>query len=254
MYIKSFRINIDRSKRLWAIILIALIVALTLIITSFFFVFKNSDNNDSNKYSKRQLFEAKSFYAEYDLNVFSNKNQNKYKMKEWYLKENENNYKFRIESDTEDNKLAYFGTKDTLTIKSDNQLSNINLNNIINSKENTLSIATFIALFNEINTSIENKEYNENKCCKIEEVENDDSISYIISLNIVNGTKENTCKICEKFLKNGMKISKFELIFDKEKMIPKEYIVYNANGDTYIDILYYNFVINNDFDEKLFAF
>jgi len=37
MYIKSFRINIDRSKRLWAIILIALIVALTLIITSFFF-------------------------------------------------------------------------------------------------------------------------------------------------------------------------------------------------------------------------
>lgn len=254
MYIKSFRINIDRSKRVWYIILIALIVALTLIITSFFFIFKNSDNNDSNKYSKRQLFEAKSFYAEYEMTVFSNKNQNKYKMKEWYLKENEDNYKFRIESDTGDNKFSYFGTKDTLTIKSDNQLSNINLNNIINSKENTLSITTFISLFNEINTSVENKEYNESKCCKIEEIESDDCISYIISLNLENESSETRCKICEKFLKSGMKISKFELVFDKERMIPKEYIVYNTNGDTYIDILYYNFVINNDFDEKLFAF
>lgn len=252
MYIKSFRVNIDKSKKLWFIILFALLVAILLIITSFFCVFKTS-NNDNQNYTKTQLFNAKSLYAEYELNVFSNKNQNKYKMKEWYVND-ENDYKFRIETVTEENKFVYFGTKDTLTIKSDNQLSQINLNNFTNSKANTLSISTFISLYNEINKNIENKEYNVNDCCKIEEIENDDSISYTISLNMENKIKENTCKICSKFYNTGMKISKFELILDKEKNVPKEYIVYNENGDTYMDIIYYKFVINNDFDEKLFAF
>lgn len=252
MYIKSFGINIDKSKRLWAIILIALLVAIILIVTSFLCVF-NVSNDSGKNYTKAQLFNAKTLYAEYELNVFSNKNQNKYKMKEWYVNK-ENDYKFRIESNTEENSFTYFGTKDTLTIKADNQLSKINLNNFTNSKANTLSIATFILLYSEINKAIENNDYSNNVCCKIEETENDDSISYIISLNFNKEAKENTCKICNIFQNDNMKISKFELILDKDKKIPKEYIVYNEKGETYIDILYYKFVINNDFEEKLFAF
>ncbi len=252
MYIKSFGINIDKSKRLWGIILIALLVAVILIVTSFLCVFKVSNSNDKN-YTKMQLFNAKTFYAEYELNVFSNKNQNKYNMKEWYVNDGDN-YKFRIESNVGENTFTYFGTKDTLTIKSNNQLSKINLDNFTNSKANTLSISTFISLYNEINTTIENNNYSNNSCCKIEEVESDEIISYIISLNFEKETKNDTCKICNRFRNDNMKISKFELILDKDKKMPKEYIVYNEKGETYIDILYYKFVINDNFDEKLFAF
>lgn len=257
MYIKGFKINMDRNKRLWGAILFSILIAIILIIISFIYIFSVSNKGENGKYTKADLFNATSFYAEYTMNVYSNKNKNVYKIKEWNIKNNDE-YKFRIETNYDNNNLIYLGTNDSICIKSDDQISQINLQNYISTRSNILSISTFIQLFNNINEKINSKEESSNKCCEIEEIERDDSLSYVIKMDKINSEKEkidsNLCNICSQFVSTGMNISKFELILNKEKLEPKEYIIYDNNGNTNIDIVYDNFVINRDFDKKLFAF
>ncbi len=250
MYIKGFKINIDRNKRLWGAILFAIFIAIVLIVFSFIYIFKVSNSNLDNKYTKIQLFDAKSFYAEYRVNVYSNKNKNEYRIKEWYLK-NGDEYNFRIEANYGENSFVYLGTNDTISIKANDQISKMDLS-YDSAKSNMLSISTFVELYNEINEQIENN----SKCCNIDEIEHDDNLSYVVKLNSEGNKNADTnfCKICSKFINNGMKVSKFELIIQKGKLIPKEYIIYDNSGNTYIDIMYDNFVINMDFDKKVFAF
>lgn len=254
MYIKGFKINIDRNKRLWGAILFALLIAVILIIISFIYIFRVSNKNI--KYTKSDLFNATSFYAEYTVNVYSNKNKNMYKIKEWYIKNNDE-YKFRIETNNDNNNFIYLGTNNSISIKSDEQISEINLQNYVSNQTNILSISTFINILNSLDDKI-NKKENDSDCCKIDEIEHDDKVSYIIQFtkenNVELNVEEKICKICKKIINSGMKISKIELILNKDKLIPNEYIVYDDKGNAYVDITYDNFVINTDFDKKLFAF
>lgn len=250
MYIKSFGINIDKSKRLWAIIFAALLVAAILISISFILVFKTSNKASVNKIT--DLFEAKSYYAEYDVKVFSNKNQNDYKIKEWYVKDEEE-YKFRIETNNSENNFVYCGNPNSIYIKSDEQLNSLNLQEYNSKRNNLFSISSFMEFLYELNLLIENDSYIGENCCKLKEVEIDKELKYIVSISEACANCDK-CKICNKFTKIGMKISKFELVLDKEKIKPKQYIVYDTNGKIYIDIIYNKFLVNEEFDEKLFAF
>lgn len=249
MYIKGFGIDLDKSKRLWGAIFLAILVAIVLIIISFMSIFFHTDRQ--NIFSKSDLFGATSFYCEYAMNVFSNKNQNQYQMKEWYVKD-EKNYQFRIESIMKDKTFfTIVGNNHAILISSDDQISKINLSEYELNMTNVSSVSTFLHLFHKINERIHENNHAK-ECCKIEQKEIDNKVSYIITLN-KEKMKESDCDICSQFLNNGMHFSKFELIL-KEDKIPSQYIVYDESGKTYLDIVYNNFVINESFEEKLFAF
>ena len=93
-YLFTGIININKSKRLWIVILIAIIIAIILIITSFIYIYLKKDI----KMDKTELFDLKCYYTEYEFVIFSNKNQNRYYIKEWYSNENES---FKIEFENE---------------------------------------------------------------------------------------------------------------------------------------------------------
>lgn len=250
MYIKSFGINLDKSKRLWLIISMALFVAIILIITSFVFVFKNYNKNNIEKLT--DIFEAKSYYAEYQMKIVSNKNENDYKVKEWYKKE-DNNYKFRFETSNKKNNYIYYGDSKNICIKSDEQISSLNLSDYNNKNNNILSISSMIEVLNLLNTLTEKEEYSKNNCFKIKEIENDSVVTYEIIFLQENKCNID-CKICSKFLDNNMNIKKIEILIDKEYLLPKQYNVHYEGEQMHVNIIYNKFSINEKFDEKLFAF
>lgn len=250
MYIKSFGINLDKSKRLWLIISMALFVAIILIITSFVFVFKNYKKNNIEKLT--DIFEAKSYYAEYQMKIVSNKNENDYKVKEWYKKE-DNNYKFRFETSNKKNNYIYYGDSKNICIKSDEQISSLNLSDYNNKNNNILSISSMIEVLNLLNTLTEKEEYNKNSCFKIKEIENDSVVTYEIIFLQENKCNID-CKICSKFLDSNMNVRKIEILIDKDALLPKQYNVYYEGEQMHVNIIYNKFSINEKFDEKLFAF
>lgn len=253
MYIKSFGINIDKSKRLWGIILTAILVAITLITISFILVFKKNSYNSINKISDLyDLFNAKSYYAEYDLKIVSNKNENVYKIKEWYVNENEA-YKFRIETDNDENNFVYCGDQNNLYIKSEEQLNLLNLHAYNSKKSNVITISSIMDFFGKINLLIDSNNYSQYSCCKIKEIEENEKIAFEVNLN--NEIEKNSkCEMCKNFLQSEMKISKIKIVLDKVNLTPLQYTLYNTEGKVYMDILYNKFLVNKKFDEKLFAF
>lgn len=254
MYIKGFGINIDKSKRLWAIIGISLLVAIFLICISFVTVFKFKSKNKYDITNLSELFNAKSYYAEYIVKVTSNKNENEYKIKEWYVNK-DSNYKFRIETINNENNFVYIGSNNSICIKSEEQLGKLNIENYDLEKENLLSISTFMQFLYNINLKVENKEYVLNNCCKIKEIQEDSIVKFFITLkDKSNTTDKSSCDICNKFLSGNVKVGKFELVLDKLNYIPKSYIIYDENEKEYINITYTNFIVNQEFEEKLFAF
>lgn len=250
MYIKSFGINIDKSKRLWGIILIALLIAIILIVASFLLIFNVSNKENITKVS--DLVNAKSYYAEYDIKIISNKNENNYKIKEWYVKDGDE-YKFRVETNNKENNFTYLGNKNSIYIKSDEQINSLNIQDYNLKRNNILSISSFIEILNELSLSIENNGYIDKKCCKLKETEENDTLKYTLYLNKKIPEKD-SCGICNKFEEIGTKISKLEVILYKEKIVPKQYIIYDINEIAYINIIYNKFSVNNEFDEKIFAF
>ena len=240
-------INLYKNKRLWIVILFAIFVAITLIVITFSSVFTISDEIVKN--SKEDFMDLKSYYTEYELNVYSNKNQNKYFMKEWYMEKSNEEYNFKIETNNDGTNFSYILANNSLSVKSDNQLNYMKLNDYIIDRKNVASISTFIDIFRKINTA-ENIEKKED-CCKMKIEEEDNKICYSIMLN--NNSDKN-CSICSDYKEitySGMKISSFELLLDKENLQPLEYTV---DGKTWADIIFTKFDINADFDEKIFAF
>lgn len=231
-------INIDKSKRLWIVILLALIIAISLIIISFLYIYLKKDI----EIDKTSLFNIKGYHAEYELVVFSNKNQNSYYIKEWYLNDNENeSFKLEFENESKE-KVTYFLTKNTLNISSDMQLSSFNLDSYNIDKKNLISISTFLELYGKVlSVSEENK-------IKIENKNIDNTKHYIIHIDKANN--QNVSQIFaeyEDILSDGLNISKIELVVnDKNK--PIEYYVFDDKQNVIIGIKYTKFDIINKFD------
>lgn len=250
MYIKSFGINLDKSKRLWLIISFAFLVALVLIVSSFMLVFKNSHKSNIEKLT--DLFEVTSYYAEYQIEITSNKNINNYKVKEWY-KQEDNNYKFRFETSNKNSNFIYYGDSKNICVKSDEQISTLNLSDYNNKNNNILSVSSMIDFLELFNQTQKKEEYSKNNCFKIKEIENDSVVTYEIIFLQENKCNID-CKICSKFLDNNMNIKKIEILIDKEYLLPKQYNVHYEGEQMHVNIIYNKFSINEKFDEKLFAF
>jgi hypothetical protein len=243
-YLFITTIKLDSSKRLWIVILIAVTIAISLIITSFICVYLKPDKSLS---SANDIFNIKGYYTEYELMIFSNKNQNSYYIKEWYLKDNENeSFKVEFENETKD-KITYVLTDNALKISSNKQLSSFSLDNFNICKKNLLSISTFLQMYKNI---LEN---NDNKITKIENANIDNKKHYMIYLN---DSKSETGNLLvdeyNDFFRAGLNISKIELIVnDKNK--PIEYYVFDDKENVITGIKYTKFDIIDNFDEKTFA-
>ena len=245
MKIKSFTVNLYKKKKLWIIIICALVIALVLILTTFFLVMKES-KTIRNKFSKESIFNATSYYAEYEVTVFSNKNQNTYNLREWYYKKDDE-YRFKIETIGDGNNFSYFGTNNTLNISANGQINSMNLSNFETKRLNVMSISTFIELYKFIDDKISNQTYEYEKCCKIEERDIDGKKIYTVDINKNIDQKCAICKTYSDILISGMKITKFELILDKNTLTPIQYIIYTEDGKSFMDIIYHNFDVNVDF-------
>ena len=229
------------KTKLRLIIIFGILIAIILMIISFYLVFNSGKNENIN--INNDIFSAKSYYAKYRLNVYSNKNQNEYKIEEWYEK-NDEGYRFKFVTNNEKNiNFIYEGNQNSINIYSDSQINKISIEDLSNLKENLISISTFIEIISNVNKKIEDSGYEKNKCCNLLEEHEDGKVSYKITFNDVS---ENKCEICTKYT-NGMNINQIELVMDEVTLMPIEYIVYNKDGKALYDIIYENFAINEKF-------
>ena len=129
MIIKGFNF---KSNKIFSIILIAIIIAIILILVSFYLVHLNYKEKTKvdilDILDKKNILNAKSYIAEYSLNIVSNKNQNNYDIKEMY-ENNEGNESFVFEIKN-NNDIIYYKLKDNnLEISSTSQLNTFKLEN-----------------------------------------------------------------------------------------------------------------------------
>ena len=147
MIIKGFNF---KSNKIFSIILIAIIIAIILILVSFYLVHLNYKEKTKvdilDILDKKNILNAKSYIAEYSLNIVSNKNQNNYDIKEMY-ENNEGNESFVFEIKN-NNDIIYYKLKDNnLEISSTSQLNTFKLENYAIDKKNLISLSTFIEIF-----------------------------------------------------------------------------------------------------------
>ncbi|MDO4283434.1 MAG: hypothetical protein Q4D02_07340 [Clostridia bacterium] len=225
MYIKGFSIGFDKSKKLWLVILGAVTIAVLLIMLSFVLICQ-SGMNKGDIIESLDLSKIHSYKTKYSLNVKSNKNQNHYIIEEEYKKENESEY-FQFKVFDVDDVITYTMENNTLNIVSSNQKLIYTLSDYMIKKENMISISTFLDLYRK---GIEGE--NDLFCVTVNEYDN--KVSYKIEI------KEELPD--EYDFLHG--ISGLELIVDQEKKMLEEYIVYDTNKNSYIDIIYEKFLIN----------
>lgn len=242
MLIKTF--NIDKSKRLWLVISMAVCIAALLIIISFFYVYGGKKGNVGNK---DEIFKLKGYYAEYDLTVFSNKNQNTYHMKEWYFNDNLNE-KFRFDfKPNNSDEISYILTDNMLSINSNTQISKFNIDEYSITKRNLTSFSTFISVYNQVLNQ------NEDNFVKLEKKTIDNKLHYIME---INKEKNRENKLLEEFdflFDDGLNIKKIELVVDNTKNIPEEYYIFTYDNKIMFGIKYIKFDIIDKFDDKTFA-
>lgn len=237
MKISSFGINIDKSKRLWALIGCALIIAVIFIIISYVHIYSKKNMHNDN-----DLFNISSYYAKYSLNVVSNKNHNSYDIEEWYLKKDKDEY-YRFDFEDEDkNKASYVLGNNTLHITKSDQISGLELENYTSKKSNLISIITFFNIYNEIVLSKTND-------IKVEKKTIDTNTMYTITIEDLNKLSNEYNYIFSDL----MKIHKLEILIDNNMMLPLEYLVFNEKDEIIIQIKYEKFEIMEKIDDKIFA-
>lgn len=244
MIVKLVKIN--KSKKLWIVMLTAVSIAFLLIAISFFCILGNKKCN--NLYNKDIFCDLSNYYAEYELTIFSNKNQNNYSLKEWYLKnENGENFRFDLKNVNND-EISYVLTNKMLNISSNTQINKLNMQNYNIKKSNLISISTFFCIYNEM---INQKE---NNIFKLEKNLIDDKTHYIIN---IDKSKEynldESIKEYEFLLKDSLKIQKLEVVIDNNKKVPEEYFVFNNDNTVIIGVKFDKFDILKKIDEKIFA-
>ena len=241
MIIKGFNF---KSNKIFSIILIAIIIAIILILVSFYLVHLNYKEKTKvdilDILDKKNILNAKSYIAEYSLNIVSNKNQNNYDIKEMY-ENNEGNESFVFEIKN-NNDIIYYKLKDNnLEISSTSQLNTFKLENYAIDKKNLFSLSTFIEIFKLVESN-----ENQNNFAKISIEYNDNKIYYSILFDNENKDKINTDVYNNyiSILSDGVIVSKLELSIDKETLKPLEYRVFDDKGSSYINILFKNITIN----------
>lgn len=245
MLIKTF--NIDKSKRLWIVILTAVCIAALLILISFVYIY-NHKQTDNGIINKDENFNLSNYYAQYNLTTFSNKNQNTYCINEWYFNDNsDEKFRFDFENDSKE-KITYILSNNMLKITSDKQISSINIENYGIYKKNLFSVSTFFNIYNEV--------LNEGKdnIFKLESKIIDNKSYYIISVDKTGiNNNDDYFKEYEFLLRDGLNICKLELVIDNSKNTPEEYYIFNNDDEVIIGIKYTKFDIIDKFDEKIFA-
>lgn len=237
MLIKT--INIDKSKRLWFIIICALFVAFLLIAISFFGIY-NANNNGSNE--MKDIFDIKNYNTKYSLTIFSNKTKNSYEVEEWYLYNNEEErYRFDFTNDLQD-KISYIILNNEVRINNTKEISKFDLKEYSTSDRNIFSFSTFIFLYNYIQR--------ETSCGNIESKIVNDKIHYLIKLN---ENKINEVEELKFLLKEGLSLSSFEAVVDNKSKKVEQYVVLDEKENVVINVNYLKFDILDKFDEKIFA-
>lgn len=182
-------------------------------------------NNMSNKSAdeiKEYILNISSYEAEVEINVISNKNQNKYKAKQQFVKE-DNLYKQEI-IEPENIKGVIF-SYDGKNLKLEN--TKLGLNKIYEDYKyigsNDLSLIQFVNDFNDV----EEKSFQEK----------DGNV--ILELKIKNGNKYRTYK---------------KLYVDKQRGVPTKMEIQDVSQNIIIYILYNEIKINNLQKEDILAF
>ena len=251
MFIRSLNLNLKdpNTKKMIIIIFIALSIAITLIVLALISMIKESENKNQNA----DFFSIKKYHLLANVRVISNKNSNEYQIEEFYLNTNEDEkFKF-LTKENGDIKITYIINNNSLLVKNEDEKSEYVLSNYIINKENLLSISTFINIYNDIQL---NKDTLMSTCIKLENIKTDNLMRYKITF-VKENLKNHECSICNKYkniLKDGINVSKIELVYDLLDKKPLEYIVYSDNNEAIIDMNFLEFNINNNFDEKIFAF
>lgn len=237
MLIKT--INIDKSKRLWLIIICALFVAFLLIAISFFGIYSKTNINHEKE---DNIFKINNYYAKYIVSIFGNKTKNTYEVEEWYVDDNGNEkHRFNFKNESMD-EISYIISNNELRIENNKEISKFNISEYNLKRENVLSFSTLAYIYNYANDN--------NSFAKIESKCVDDKIYLILEIN-KEKIKENSQ--FDFLMKDGLKFISFELIYNKNTNIPEEYLVLDNNGNVTIGIKYINFDILNKFDQKIFA-
>ncbi len=182
-------------------------------------------NNMSNKSAdeiKEYILNISSYEAEVEINVISNKNQNKYKAKQQFVKE-DNLYKQEI-IEPENIKGVIF-SYDGKNLKLEN--TKLGLNKIYEDYKyigsNDLSLIQFVNDYNDV----EEKSFQEK----------DGNV--ILELKIKNGNKYRTYK---------------KLYVDKQRGVPTKMEIQDVSQNIIIYILYNEIKINNLQKEDILAF
>ena len=206
-------------------ILIIIILIIALIFIKFYYKKINIENNMSNNMQEEiaeYILDINSYDAQEEITVYSNKNSNKYIVKEKYIKDENLNKKEIIEPE---NLKGISFTYDGANLKVEN--SNLNLSKIYENYpyigEETTSIAGFINNYRESNET------------KVEEV-NDE---IVITIKIKNGNKYAMYK---------------SLYIDKNTITPKKMEIQDKAQKTVVYILYTEIKINNLPKEDIISF
>ena len=255
MFIKSLNLNFkDRSTRkISAIIIFAIIVAIALILITSISVLSQKDIIREEG-SKENFFDIKSYHTKFNVKTISNKNTNTYEMEEYYLKDEAGKESFKFTTKNSDGTTIVYTISDgILSIKNEKEKSEYTLSNYLVNKENLLSISTFIELYNDMIEYTKNNSDKNIQSFKVENINKDDTIRYKITFN---NTKDD-CKICKKYegINNtNIYVQKVELVYNTVLEKPIEYIAYSKDNKAFIDINFINFDRNIKIDKKIFAF
>lgn len=200
------------------IILICICICTFLIIISIFYYKKqNSGNNISKSVTdfKEYILNISSYEAEISVEVTSNKNTNKYIIKQWY--KSPNLCKQEVQSPENIKGLITLYNGSSLKI----QNSRLNLAKIYNEysylTSNTLSLNSFI----------DDCKNTEPKCSETEEE---------IILEVINGNKYDWCK---------------RLTINKKTGMPTKMEIMDENKKTLVYILYNEITINKTINEDI---
>lgn len=231
MFIK----NIYIKKRCYYISTTIILTLLLLLI--YLCMLKKNKVQNNNLFVKEDVFNINSYYASYQATIVSNKNINSYLIDEWYKADVGHKISFM---DKTGNICSYIITNNTLQIKSTNQINTLKINEFTASNVNTLSILTFIEIYNSINAN--------NQCCEIKYYNSNDEKYIVITSSKKNNIK---CKMC-KLYENNKYFYSLELILNKNN-IPIRYNIKDKDNNDRISIIYNKFQYNQKIEDEVFS-
>lgn len=260
MFVKNIVVKFSQ-KRLWVIIASAVLVAIVLITISIIAVSSVARNRYKDGYqsivealNKENVFNATSYYTEYEATTISNKNRNVYVVKEWFTKKDENNLWFKFEMTNSLNQTIVYIIKDnTLTVKNYDQINVYVINNYMTKTTNLMSIYTFVSLYKSLEEQINIG--TPSNLFVINNSVDDSKIHLNIEFELNNALEERTV-IYEKYsdiLSYGLDIKNIELQLDKKSNLPNQINIFDSKSNIYLAITYKFFKINEKFEDKVFA-